>query len=146
MHRPTPDLARRWAAFLLVLAFPPICAAADPAVPSPTTAPPRFVVVSGVDPEDGTVAYLETRSLVVETQREPRVIVDVTTRQLSLKDARTWTADGKELPPAEALNRLKPGLTVLLSAHGQKPDPAFLRVLKEGTLILVEPLAKGRNP
>lgn len=111
-------------------------------VPSPSTAPPVFVVVSAVNVEDAAVVYMETRSLVVQVQGMPRVIVDLSNRQLMLREYKIWTAAGKELTVEEGLRRLKPGQTILLSPHGQKPDVAFRRVLKEDTLILGAPLPR----
>lgn len=113
-----------------------------PTVATPTTAPPRFGVVASVSRETATLNLAQTRSVVVFVGGEPRVIVDVSQVRFSVEGCRFLTAAGKEVTAEAFWQRTKAGQTVLISAHNHKPDPAFLRVLKDDTLVIVEPLPR----
>jgi hypothetical protein len=57
----------------------------------------------------------------------------------ALKDVRAFGTDGKKVEAkavAEALDKRKP---VLVSADGRPVDPFYLKIIKEGTLVLVLP-------
>jgi hypothetical protein len=54
-----------------------------------------------------------------------------------LSDMKFYNARGAKLKPKDALKRLTPGTPFLLSADGEKVDPAYLRMIKDDTLILV---------
>ena len=56
-----------------------------------------------------------------------------------LKDLKASTADGKELSPKEAAAKIGNGTMVLVSANGQKVDPAYTRMFKDEIVVLCSP-------
>ncbi len=54
-----------------------------------------------------------------------------------VKDLTITTADGKKLDREEALKKLGKGGIVVVSADGNAVSPAFLKVFKDETLVLV---------
>jgi hypothetical protein len=58
-------------------------------------------------------------------------------RTMSGKSMKVYDTEGKLVPPADAAARLKEPTLVLLSGNAKIPDPAYLALLKEKTLILV---------
>lgn len=54
-----------------------------------------------------------------------------------VKDLTITTADGKKLDREEALKKLEKGGIVVVSADGNAVSPAFLKVFKDETLVLV---------
>jgi hypothetical protein len=67
---------------------------------------------------------------------------------LENKDVQISTVGGKAIDSKEAQNLLAEGKTLALaSADGRKVDPFYLRIFKEGTLVLVisKPLLDAPN-
>ncbi|QJX00219.1 hypothetical protein [Frigoriglobus tundricola] len=56
-----------------------------------------------------------------------------------VKGLKVYTADGKEVPVAEAEKQLKAGGTVVVSADGKKVDPRHLKLFRDDVLVLVSP-------
>jgi hypothetical protein len=65
------------------------------------------------------------------------------TNSVSLVEARVFDTDGKQLSVAAARELLKGETPVLLTRTGRKMPPAYLQVIKKGTLIVVFPLQLG---
>ena len=58
---------------------------------------------------------------------------------LAVKAIRFFGSDGKEIDLAKAVTALQKPTAVLLSSDGKPVDPHYLRMFKEGTLVLVGP-------
>lgn len=56
-----------------------------------------------------------------------------------VKNLKVYTADGKEVPVADAEKQLKAGGTVVISADGKKVDPRHLKLFRDDVLVLVSP-------
>jgi hypothetical protein len=48
-----------------------------------------------------------------------------------------FTADGKTVPPAEVARRIVPGAVLLVAWDGELPEPAYLKLFKPETVVLV---------
>jgi hypothetical protein len=85
---------------------------------------------------------------VTEAYRENVVVYRQVVRRIEAKDVRAFGTDGKEIEAARLAELLQAGLPVLVSADGRPVDPFYLRLLKEGTVILVvgEPAPRGAEP
>jgi hypothetical protein len=57
------------------------------------------------------------------------------------KTVRVFGVDGKEIDPKDVRARIKTPTAALLSWDGRPVDPFYLRLAKEGTLVLVGPRA-----
>jgi hypothetical protein len=143
---------------VLVLAACVACLAAEdgsklPSSPAPNHATARIN-------KDGSLvlreAVLQTTYQIKEQTLESkdggtftrRVRVPVTvmremTRSIQAKDIQAFTTEGKKLDARDLANFLKKDTPVLVSADGKKVDPYYLQVIKEGTIILVVPIARA---
>jgi hypothetical protein len=63
-----------------------------------------------------------------------------------IKDLKVTTAGGKPVELKEALEKLKDGGIVVMTSDGKPVDVAFLRVLKDDTLVLTSPELVGTAP
>jgi hypothetical protein len=61
-------------------------------------------------------------------------------RKYDPKDTPVYDVKGEKVDAKTLADRLKNGAVVVVSTDGQKPDPAFLKALKEDTLVLVPPV------
>lgn len=128
--------------------------AQDPGRADPKGPPPHFITVRNVDDAKGEMRFeLTILSLVPPDGKERPVpgakpkFAHLTGRgNVSLKKAKWAGGDGKEVGAEEAAKRLKPGVTVLLSADGAAVDPAYLRLFKEDTLVLTLPAEEWPVP
>jgi hypothetical protein len=59
--------------------------------------------------------------------------------EFPLKEGQVCDAAGKKLDAGAARKRLAAGDTVLVSLAGKEVDPAYLRVVKKETLVLIHP-------
>jgi hypothetical protein len=135
----------------------------QPPVPNFPKAPadaPRGlpVMLSYVTSEDGTkistlVAYpvQQTRQVKVknpttgveEVRNEPTTVTEFGLQQLPETAVKVSTTDGKPVTYAEAAKRVKGGKVVAMvwAWEGKKADPAYLKALKEDTLVFeMQPL------
>ncbi len=120
---------------------------------APFGPPPTFKVVNKIDKMKSEIFFLETvvklvpqnvqRVVIVngkqETITETR-FVPVMEHQISLfnvANSRAITTDGKQLPIEEVWNRLKKDAVVAVSADGNTPAQAFLRVLNPEVIVLI---------
>jgi len=121
--------------------------------PNQPKGPPPRVMVLDVERE-GTSYIRETRIEYVTQQRMQAVkmgnqvvqrayfvqIPVMTERRVALdgKDTQVFGSDGKRIPPQDVPRYLK-AVPVLVSADGKPVDPFYLRLVREGTLIVVSP-------
>ena len=63
-----------------------------------------------------------------------------------VKDLVVTTADGKKLDKDEAIKKLAGGAVVIVSGDGKPVSPAFLKVIKDDTLVLTSPELAGPQP
>jgi hypothetical protein len=65
------------------------------------------------------------------------------TRKFRLDSYKLFTADGKALPPKEVSRRIVPGAVLLVAWDGELPEPAYRKLLKQDTVILVARVKPG---
>src|SRR5262245_53151260 len=127
-----------------------LAAPAGDVVPLPTTPPPVQCLVS-LDKE-GRIVLVGS---VTEYRRETREVrmpdgsavtealivpfVRFRTHLVAVKDVQVFDTQGKAVDAAKLPELLKERVPALVSADGRKVDPLHLRIVKEGTLVLVVP-------
>jgi hypothetical protein len=118
----------------------------------PPAGPPPAQVVASMG-KDGVIEVIQTvMELVPETRTMTKVVMGKmitetytvtvpvtrqTRQQFAAKDAKVYTAGGKEVDAKDVPEKLKKPTIVLLSANGQKVDPFYLKIIKEDTLVIV---------
>jgi hypothetical protein len=123
----------------------------------PEATPPRFVSVIEVKGE--VVVYRDFLGLSVTPKAAdrqdhkglipanpypgPMIACAV---EFSLKDGEVYEAGGGRLDAEAVKRRLVVGATVLVSTSGKKVDPAYLRIVEKGSLILVPPVPPTGPP
>jgi RNA polymerase sigma factor (sigma-70 family) len=65
--------------------------------------------------------------------------VYIQSRVIDANDLRAFDTRGKQVPPKALARALKKQVLALAYTEGQEPDPQHLRLIREGTLILVLP-------
>jgi hypothetical protein len=104
-------------------------ALADDAVKPPKGVPPRFMTVAEIGAE--TIELIEVQPV------EGRSDESTTSRRKArLKLLHGFDTKGKELERAIWQKRLKVGDVVVVATDDKKIDPAYLRVLKDDTVVL----------
>jgi hypothetical protein len=112
-----------------------------------------MLFISSVDARAGALFITQAVSEAVPVEEERTVVeagvprkVKVTVykyvsklvqQKFVLKDLQVHLASGKKLSPEEVLKRLTPGQVVLHALDGNPIDPAFLKVIKDDTLVLL---------
>jgi hypothetical protein len=145
---------------LVVLAAVPTALAQPRPLKFPTSPPPTFVLVTGVDRDRGAVTIefgnsvlvpvAVTREVEVNGKKVTEVVTEhvVETRvlrsELSLKSYRFLGRDGKEVGGDALWKRLAPGTMVLQQTGAQPVDAAFRRVMAAEALI-VAPRQAGKQ-
>jgi hypothetical protein len=61
------------------------------------------------------------------------------TRQVALKDVQVYRTDGTRVGAGDLPHLLRGEVLALCSTTGERVDPIYLRLIKEGTLIFVVP-------
>jgi hypothetical protein len=131
-------------------------------VPAPKDAlpkgpPPRIVSVS-IDPEGG-FQFLEVTTQLVQEQRERAVLVGgqvqkvtetvmvpvqrMIQRKVDGENVEVYGIDGKKIDPEEVRKLARKTVPALVSSDGKPVDPFYLRLAREGTLVLV---LSGKEP
>ena len=80
---------------------------------------------------------------------EQQVVVPVMEQRrqyLDEKGVRVFGTDGKAVRPKDLPNLLRQAAPVLVSADGEKVDPFYLKLAREGTLIVVFPKPAAPAP
>jgi hypothetical protein len=130
-----------------------------PQTPPPKGPPPTLIPVVEIDPVKGTVMTQHTEYRLVPVQvpkevelegkkvvmlvTESRPVSVITRRLWAMTDLQAFTADGKPLPPAELGKRLVPGALLLSAAGDELPEPAYLKLFKPDTVVVVFKQPKG---
>jgi hypothetical protein len=129
---------------------------ANPALPEervvlPKSAPPEFVLVSGVDKEKGVfniqtsvavpVTVTNTRIIEINGMNVPQTVTVIeyhSTKEESrnLADFRVLDAQGKELEGDAGWKKLADDKLVVRQAGPKPIDPAYLKLFAKDTLIL----------
>jgi hypothetical protein len=143
----------------MTLIVPTLIAASLLAAPAPADKPgfpdgptPTIATVAAIDKDGGTctlrtilVVQVTENTEVVEVVNGVAVkrIVTVTRlvtkdreEKVSIKDTPIADAEGNKVAEDAAWKRLTPGTTVVISADGNKVDPAYLAAFKKETLVL----------
>jgi hypothetical protein len=81
---------------------------------------------------------------VTETVRVP-VMVTVNL-MLDGKGVEVYGADGKKIDPKDVRKRVAKPVAALISADGKPVDPFYLRLAREGTLVIVVPATDADGP
>jgi hypothetical protein len=122
---------------------------------------PQMLFISSVDAKDGAIVITQAVMEAVPVEEERvrvqggvtekykvttyKFVTKLVKQPFVLKDHQFQLAGGQKLSAEEALKRLTPGKVVLLSVDGTPIDPAFLKIIKDDTLILVrQPPAPGK--
>jgi hypothetical protein len=136
-------------AVLLAASAIPLTAAPPPPRPK---GPPPVVMVADPDPASGpfiqrlvTEFRTEVREIEVKVgerteRRQQNVVVPVTRAirvGLTDKGVKVFDAAGKRIAPKDVAKLLKQSAPVLVSADGKEVDPFYLRLAREGTLVVV---------
>jgi hypothetical protein len=128
----------------------------------PPAGPPPTQVVASMDKDGNIIEVIQT---VIEYRTEVRTVTKVimgknvaenytvtvpvtkqTRQQFAAKDAKVYTAGGKEVGAKDVPDKLKKPTIALLSANGQKVDPFYLKIIKEDTLVIVAQAAAPAAP
>jgi hypothetical protein len=137
-----------------VLAAALLAAPAPEEKPTPPTGPtPTLATVAEVDQTAGTCLLRTTRVNQVTANRivtenvngmivkkvvpETRLVTEVADDKVSVKDSTITDAAGNKIAEEDAWKRLTPGTTVVVSADGNKVDPAYLAPFKKETLVIL---------
>jgi hypothetical protein len=120
-----------------------------------------MLFISSVDAQAGVLVITQavTEAVPVEEERVRvqggvtekykvtayKFVTKLVQQKFVLKDHKFQLAGGQKLSPEEAQKRLTPGKVVLLSVDGSPVDPAFLKIFKDDTLILLrQPQGPGK--
>jgi hypothetical protein len=146
--------------FLTVALLLPAAPAPAPKATLPKGPPPRIVSAS-IDSEGGfqfvelTTKYVpqqRTREVNVGGQVQKvteTVTVPVTVmvqRKVDGENVEVYGVNGKKIEPEEVRKRAGKTLPVLVSSDGKPVDPFYLRLAREGTLVLVLSAKAGPVP
>lgn len=85
----------------------------------------------------GGAAVLPGNARPAVLEREINVSRSMTVELGEVKDLTITTADGKKLDLDDAKKKLEKGAIVVISADGSPVSPAYLKVFKDDTLVLV---------
>jgi hypothetical protein len=137
--------------FLTLALLLPAAPAPAPKATLPKGPPPRIVSAS-IDSEGG-FQLLESTTEYVQQQRQRTVVVGGQTqtvtetvmvpvmrmiqRKVDGENVEVCGVDGKKIDPDEVRKLAGKTLPVLVSSDGKPVDPFFLRLAREGTLVLV---------
>lgn len=132
----------------------------------PTGKPPEFAVVR-LEKDDSLVLYHTVARQVrtITTEQVPVTMVDAQGAQvvklvpvqkeavkivhervpvvMQVKGLQGYDTNGKPIAGERLAELLKKEAIVLIYKDGQKPDPAYLRVVRDNTVILVFPSANA---
>jgi hypothetical protein len=125
-----------------------------PNSPPPVTALARMTAENRLRVRIPTTVYVPVTSLVPALKSqggfEPRTSYQVQTTERveihSAADVEAFGTDGRRIPLRTLAKLLHDERPVLLSPDGQKVDPFYLQLMKEGTVILVLPAPELSAP
>ncbi len=138
---------------LAVVSMAPAAPLPSRDVKPPDGPAPSLAAVVSVDPATGQVIYSDTaQRLVPETvervvERDGKRVTEKITvyktvhetvhRLIEIKNTKASTADGKPLSTDEALKHIAPGSVVVIFPTAAKLEPAYLKLFKAETVIVV---------
>jgi hypothetical protein len=127
----------------------------------PKGLPPQVVMISAVSEDAIEILQTTQRQVpqqVTEQVNEGQRVVQVTrTVMVSVpvqqmiklpldgKGAQVYGTDGKKIDPKDVRKRVTKSVAALLSTDGKPVDPFYLRLAREGTLVIVAPTAGGEG-
>ncbi len=145
--------------FLTLALLLPAAPVPAPKATLPKGPPPRIVSAS-IDSEGG-FQFVEVATKYVPQQRAREVVVggqvqkvtetvmvpvtQMVQRKVESESVEVYGVDGKKIDPEEVRKLAGKTVPVLVSSDGKPVDPFFLRLAREGTLVLVLS-AKGAGP
>src|SRR5262245_16064152 len=77
-----------------------------------------------------------------QVRRDPGDDLAARIHSVRFTDVELFDAAGKEITEKEFRKRVRVGSVVLVSADQKRVDPAYLRVVREDTVVVVGPLVK----
>jgi hypothetical protein len=126
-----------------------------PNFPQGTT--PTLATVADIDKDAGTCTLRTTIVKLVAVNQEvvenvngmlvkkivtvTRLVPEMKDEKVAIKGTPITDAEGNKIAEEDAWKRLMPGTTVVVSADGNKVDPAYLAAFKKETLVL-QPLRR----
>jgi hypothetical protein len=118
----------------------------------PQGATPTIATVAEINKDAGTCTLRTTVTKPVTVSREiaenvngvivkkvvtqTRLITETKDEKVAVKDSPITDAEGNKVAEEDAWKRLTAGTTVVVSADGNKVDPAYLAAFKKDTLVL----------
>ena len=107
---------------------------------SVNTLPAQEVKLPGDPPQFFTVTAINDEGLVIEQRPLSSKLIDVPNIVFkpTFKSLQAMNAGGKKLSTDELKKRLKVGTLLLVSPDEDAVEPAYLAVLKEETVILLD--------
>jgi hypothetical protein len=118
----------RYYALVLALSLNAVALAEDEVKP-PKGLPPRFMTVAKIDKDNVELIEVQAVEGRPDDSTESR-------RTARLKSLHGFDTKGKELGREIWQKRLKAGDVVVVATDDKKIDPAYLRVLKDDTVVL----------
>jgi hypothetical protein len=118
----------RYYALVLALSLNAVALAEDEVKP-PKGLPPRFMTVAKIDRDNIELIEVQAVEGRPDDSTESR-------RTARLKSLRGFDTQGKELGREIWQKRLKAGDVVVVATDDKKVKPAYLRVLKDDTVVL----------
>jgi hypothetical protein len=127
----------------------------------PTRAPAPVIMIAEVDQDGGPYIEIwalrqvpETRTVAVKVgdrvvNRTETVLVPVYEKRrvaLDAKDVQVFGSDGKRIKAKDVRALLKKSTAVFVSADGKEVDPLYLRLVREGGLVVVAQALVGVAP
>ena len=141
---------------ILALALFTSAVRAQDATKLPVGPPPTMVVLSNVDTKTGVLTSVKTvtEAVPVTEVREVNVAGMIQKQtvtvykyvskqvviQMALDKIDVYDVKGEKVKREDALKRLGTGSVVVMSTNGEKVASAYLRILKDDTLVFVQPL------
>jgi len=146
--------------FLTLALLLPATLAPAPKATLPKGPPPRIVSAS-IDSEGG-FQFVEVTTKYVPQQRTREVnvggqvqkvtetvtvpVTEMVQRKVDGENVEVYWVDGKKLDPEKVRKLAGKTLPVLVSSDGKPVDPFYLRLAREGTLVLVVSPKAGPAP
>jgi hypothetical protein len=142
----------------LLLPAAPVPAAKDAPPKGPA---PRVVAIAVQTDGTPTIQHTRTRMVAQQRTRSVRVgqevrtvtetvmvpVMETVNLTLDGEGVEVYGIDGKKIDPKDVRKRVTKPVAVLVSADGKPVDPFYLRLAREGTLVIVVPTpASGATP
>jgi RNA polymerase sigma factor (sigma-70 family) len=108
-------------------------------------------VLARQDRDGKVIVYVTSTAYVEEIEVDKggtirsrfKPATQVQLRSIDGNDVRAFDTRGKQVPPKALARALKKSVLAFAYTHGEGPDPQHLRLIREGTLVLVLPAPPG---